>query len=331
MNNTIYIDKSSSNPDTYSSISEALDYILDFPEGYPVTISIAPGIYHEKLEVLRSDLTIIGSGKTPSDTIITYDDYAFDQMSDGTKRGTFRSYSVFIDANRVHVKNLTIENASGDENTHGQAIALYAEGDQLLFENVRLLGRQDTLFTGPLPPKELQPNGFIGPKQFAKRINGLQIYKDCYICGNVDFIFGSSTAYFENCMIESLAHNPDKQAIQGYVTAPSTPEGQEYGYVFQNCQFISSECADGTCYLSRPWRDFAKAVFLNCKLGSHIHPDMFHDWNKPNAREHVLYATYQNYKSAGSGESIFTIPQADFARELSDEEAKHYHINEVHS
>lgn len=331
MNNIIYVDHSSSNPDAYSSIREALALIMDLPENIPVTLSIAPGVYHEKLEISRSNLTIIGSGSCASDTVITYDDYAFDSMPDGTKRGTFRSYSVFIDANHVHVSNLTIENASGDENTHGQAIALYAEGNQLLFENVRLLGRQDTLFTGPLPPKELQPNGFIGPKQFAERINGLQIYKNCYICGNVDFIFGSATAYFENCIIESLAHNADSQAIQGYVTAPSTPEGQEYGYVFHNCQFISSECADKTCYLSRPWRDYAKAVFIECKLGSHIHPDLFHDWNKPNARAHVLYATYQSYCITSSGDKKHLLPQADFSKELSSVEAMHYNLSEVHS
>ena len=76
-------------------------------------------------------------------------------MADIGKLGTFRSYSVFIDTHDVTLQNLTIENASGDSLTHGQAIALYADGDRLVIDSCRLIGHQDTLFTGPLPPKEI--------------------------------------------------------------------------------------------------------------------------------------------------------------------------------
>ena len=213
MNQTIYVSKNSSGVDAFTSVSDAIASV-EAASDIPVTIEIAPGIYHEKIEIHRDNLTIVGTGTAPEEVVLTYDDFAFDDMPDGSKRGTFRSYSVFLDASNVTMKNLTIENASGDENTHGQAIALYAEGDHLYFENLRLIGRQDTLFTGPLPPKELQPNGFIGPKQFAPRINGRQHYKDCYICGNIDFIFGSATAYFEHCRIESLSHKSEQDAIQ---------------------------------------------------------------------------------------------------------------------
>ena len=115
--------------------------------------------------------------ESSSDTVISYDDYALDLMEDGSKRGTFRTYTIFIDTHDVTLQHLTIENASGDSATHGQAIALYADGDRLMIDSCRLLGHQDTLFTGPLPEKERQPGGFIGPKQFAPRINGRQYYK----------------------------------------------------------------------------------------------------------------------------------------------------------
>ena len=223
-------------------------------------------------------------------------------MPDGMKRGTFLSYSVFIDTHDITMKNLTIENASGDSATHGQAIALYADGDRLFFDNIRLLGHQDTLFTGPLPPKEKEPNGFIGPKQFAPRINGRQYYKNCYICGDVDFIFGSATAYFEGCVIESLSRFDEANAydengnarIQGYVTAASTAEGQEYGYVFSNCKLIAPQCPAESVYLGRPWREFAKTIFMNCEFGSHIHTERFHDWNKKEAHGTILYGEYKN-------------------------------------
>ena len=89
----------------------------------------------------------------------------------------------------------------------------FAEREGIRVQNCRLIGSQDTLFTGPLPEKEKEPGGFRGPKEFAPRINGRQYYKNTYICGGVDFIFGSATAYFENCTLESLPEGG------GYVTA----------------------------------------------------------------------------------------------------------------
>lgn len=285
----------------YTSITDAVNSIPDNNTEF-VTVYIEPGIYYEKLTINRPFITFAGTGTSNQDTILTYDDYALDLMPDGTKRGTFRSYSVFIDTHDITMRNLTIENASGNSATHGQAIALYADGDRLFFDNIRLLGHQDTLFTGPLPPKEKELNGFIGPKQYAPRINGRHYYKNCYICGDVDFIFGSATAYFENCTIESLSRyegadaydEQGKAKVQGYVTAASTPEGQEYGYVFSKCKLIAPQCPEASVYLGRPWREFARTIFLNCEFGSHIHPERFHDWNKKEAHDTIFYGEYQN-------------------------------------
>lgn len=297
----------------------------------PVSVWIEPGVYHEKITVNRPFVTLEGTGESSADTVLTFDDYANFIMEDGMKRGTFRSYSVFVDAHDVTLRNLTVENASGDSTVHGQAIALYADGDRLLVESCRLLGHQDTLFTGPLPPKEMEKNGFIGPKQYAPRINGRQYYKDCYICGDVDFIFGSATAFFENCTVESLRRfalqNPEEEKgaeaagkkenadskIQGYVTAASTPEGQKYGYVFSNCRFISGDCPAESVYLGRPWREFAKTVFVDCSFGAHIRAELFHDWNKRKARETVEYAVCDSDLRAGD-------EPADFVRVLNEEE-----------
>ncbi len=336
MQDKIYVSPSRDNPGCFTSVSDALHSIPEDNQK-PVTIFIAPGVYHEKITIDRAFVTLEGTGRNSEDTVLTYDDYANIVMDDGMKMGTFRSYSVFIDAHDVTLKNLTIENASGDSVTHGQAIALYADGDRLIVDSCRLIGHQDTLFTGPLPPKEIQKNGFIGPKQYAPRINGRHYYKNCYICGDVDFIFGSATAYFENCTVESLKRfedeveepvsgaageneiKPETQPkIQGYVTAASTPEGQAYGYVFYNCRLISKECLTGTVYLGRPWREYAKTVFVECSFGKHIRSELFHDWNKENARNTVLYAIGNcEYES----ESASSFPQkADFVRELDEEQ-----------
>ena len=117
----------------YSTISAALCSI-PANNTTPITIEIAPGVYREKLTIDKPFVTLLGVGEESSDTLITYDDYALDLMENGEKRGTFRSYSVFIDTHDVTLKHLTIENASGDSKSHGQAIALYADGDRLIIK-----------------------------------------------------------------------------------------------------------------------------------------------------------------------------------------------------
>ena len=155
---TLYVSRTPADASVYPTISAALDAIpMDLNE--PACIYLAPGIYHEKITINKPYLTILGTGKSNKDVVLTYDDYALAPMADIGKLGTFRSYSVFIDTHDVTLQNLTIENASGDSLTHGQAIALYADGDRLVIDSCRLIGHQDTLFTGPLPPKEIEPDG----------------------------------------------------------------------------------------------------------------------------------------------------------------------------
>ena len=309
----------------FCTIQDAIDSIPS-DNHTPVTIRIAPGIYREKLTLEKPCVTLLGLGDSPSDTVLSYDDFGNDTMPDGSRRGTFRSYTLFVHAADVTLRNLTVENASGDSATHGQAIALYAECDRFVVDSCRLLGHQDTLFTGPLPPKEIQKNGFIGPTQSAPRINGRQYYKNCYICGDIDFIFGSATAFFENCELESL-HREDPD-IEGYVTAASTPEGQEYGYVFSHCRFLGSSCAAGSVYLGRPWRNFAKTVLISCELGSHIHPAGFHDWNKTEAHGTIFYAEYNSVPSDAdncTAGSCRPYPhRSDFVTALDAVEAEHF-------
>lgn len=286
-----------------------------------VVIHIGSGIYREKLTITRPYITLEGDGQ--DNTILTYGDYANETMLDGSKRGTFRTASVRIDTHDFTARNLTFQNDSGYGHTVGQALALFVDGDRILLENCRLLGSQDTLFTAPLPPKEAQPNGFLGPSQFAPRVMGRHCYRNCYIQGDVDFIFGGAIAYFEDCIIFSQKpgdrkppESPSDEVIYGYITAASTPENETYGYVFKDCQLIS-DCPPHTVYLGRPWREFAKTVFIHCELGEHIHPLGWNDWNKPHGQFY-----YGEYDSYGAGASPNT--RADFSHQLSEEEANTY-------
>jgi pectinesterase len=298
----------------FSSINAAFTSIKDL-EG-PVTLLIKEGVYHEVLELTRPFVTLKGEG--PSKTVISMNRYAKEILDDGLKRGTFRSQTLFIDADNVTLKDLTVENTAGPGGKFGQALALYADGDGLLFENVHLKGFQDTLFTAPLPPSVIEPGGFRGPKEFAPRRMGHHIYRNCLIEGTVDFIFGGAACLFESCELRSRFEGKGEGEIAGYVTAASTPENEPYGYIFKNCRFTAEEgIAPASVYLGRPWRDFAKTVLINCELGSHIHPDGFHDWGKPSAREHCFYA---EYGSKGPGAR----KRSSFSHDLSETEAAYF-------
>jgi pectinesterase len=298
----------------FSSVQNAIDSICAGPE----TIFIKKGIYKERVEIKLDNITLIGENS--QDTIITDDYYALMPMEDGSKRGTFRSYTFFVNADNFSAYNITFENSSGFGKQVGQAIAVYAEGDRITFKNCRMLGHQDTLFTGPLPLHEKQPGGFVGPTEYSKRVPGRQLYEDCYICGEVDFIFGSATAYFKNCELYALNRN---EVINSFYTAPSTYEDQKYGYVFESCLF-SGNCPDRTVMLSRPWRIYAKVVLLNCEMSSQITEQGFHDWNKPESHETCYYAEYHC-----SGEGYVPDKRPDYIHQLTDNEAANYTKEQV--
>ena len=303
------------NSGDFNSIQQAVDSI---PAGTPETIYIKKGIYKERVEVRKNNISFVG--ENTDDTIITESYYARMIMPDGSKRGTFRSYTFFVYADNFTASNLTFENAAGFGDEFGQAIAVYAEGDNITFRNCKILGHQDTLFTGPLPMKEKQSGGFTGPTIDGIRRVVHQLYEDCYIAGEIDFIFGSATAYFKNCTLFALNRN---QEINAFYTAPSTYEGQAFGYVFESCTFTGN-CPPKSVALSRPWRIHAKTVLLNCSYSDQIIDEGFTDWNKPESHETVYYAEYN-----GHGEGFKPEKRAAYVHQLNESEAALYTLENV--
>lgn len=268
----------------FSTIQEA---ILSISNHQPETIYIKKGIYHEKLVIEKSHLTFIG--ESVNETIITFDDFAKKQWNSSEYYQTFRSYTAFIGADYLTFENLTFKNEAGKGSDVGQALAAYVDGNYLYFKNCRFLAHQDTLFTAPLPEAPIIPGSFVGPREHEPRRNSLQYYQNCYIQGDIDFIFGGATAYFETC---TLVSNP----LEGYsyITAASTPKNHPYGYVFESCQLLS-DAKPQSVYLGRPWRNYAHVAFLNCYMGEHIHPLGWDDWNKPEAHETIQFIEYNNH------------------------------------
>jgi len=294
--------KSYDNPDTivvardgtgeFRTVNEAIEVCRAFME-YHKVIFVKKGVYKEKL-IIPSWVTHIEIlGEDAEQTIITYDDHAnIYYPATGKGMGTFRTYTLKVEGNYITFRNITIENNAAKL---GQAVALHTEGDHLQFIGCRLLGNQDTVYTG---------------------VGGTRIlFKDCYIEGTTDFIFGPSTAWFEHCHIHSKANS--------YVTAASTPQEVAYGYVFNHCRLTAAQGINKV-YLGRPWRPYAHTLFMNCELGSHIVPAGWHNWNNPDNERTARYEEYNN-----TGEGASTKERVAWSRQLTKKQAAAVTIEQV--
>ncbi len=256
----------------YITIGEALQ-AGDYDD--EIIIEIEAGIYREKIHIDKKNVTLLGAGKDR--TVIEYGDGAYDTMPDGSKRGTFRSQTLFLGGEKCVLKDLTVRNTAGPGTEAGQALAVYADAGKVYMENVVLEAHQDTLFMAPLPLTERIAGGFLGPGMLKKRKPTQQYYRNCCIKGDVDFIFGGADAVFEDCEIVVRDRNAD---INGYVTAPSENPGK-LGMLFDGCSIHGeNDRMAGSVFLGRPWRPTGKAVFLDCRYDDCIHEKRFSEWNE---------------------------------------------------
>jgi pectinesterase len=279
-----YIVVSQDGSGDYTTIQQAVDNAKAFPYER-ITIFVKDGFYKEKVKIHEWNTNISLIGESKEKTIISYDDY-FGKINMGPN-STFYTPTLFVEGDNFIAKNLTIENTSGEV---GQAIALSVFADKVLIENCNLLGNQDTLY--------------------ASGDSAKQYYKNCYIEGTTDFIFGRATAFFESCIIYSKKSS--------YITAASTPQGVEYGFVFNNCKLTANDSVTNVS-LGRPWRIYAKTVFINCELGGHIKPEGWNNWSKPDAEKTTFYAEYNSF---GKGSKIDK--RVVWSHQLSKAEAEKY-------
>ena len=227
-------------------------------------IFVKAGTYQELVYVQREKRHVALVGEDPARTRITYHLKASDTGLDGLPIGTFRTPTVFIDADDFSAENLTFENAAGPV---GQALAVRVDGDRVVFRNMRFLGWQDTMLLN----------------------RGRHYVEDSLITGHVDFIFGGATAFFARCRIHVWR--------DGYITAPSTPADQPYGFVFQQAR-ISGAAAETRTYLGRPWRDAGATTFVDSTMSAVVRPAGWHNWDQP-ARERT--ARFAEFGSIGPG------------------------------
>jgi len=270
----------------YKYIQDAINALRVFPLA-PITLYIKNGVYNEKIELSANNTDVTFIGESVDKTIITYNDY-----SGRGKMGTFDSYTAKISGNRFKAENITFANSAGRV---GQAVALYVDADKAVFKNCKFLGNQDTIYNGG---------------EYAR-----QFFVDCHIEGTTDFIFGPATAVFKNCTIFSKANS--------YITAPNTPKDKEFGFVFLNCKVIVNEEVD-KLYLGRPWRAWAKSVFIKCELPKQIAPQAWDNWGNPENEKTAFFAEYEC-----TGEGFKPKERASWTHQLKKSEAERYTLKNI--
>lgn len=240
-------------------------------------ILVKPGTYEGQKLLAQHKHKVTLQGENAETTILSYNANVHEEQATDPR---FKGIGVVILADDFKADRLTFRNTSGD---HGQALALRIDGDRAVVTNSRMLGWQDTLMVN----------------------NGRQYFRNCYIEGRVDFIYGSGTAVFDQCEIRSKNG--------GYVTAASTPADRPFGFVFINSRLTGDPApwVDPTgriepkpqnkpvqAWLGRPWRPYGAVAFINCEMGEHIKPEGWHNWGKP---EQESTARYAEYGSKGPG------------------------------
>jgi polygalacturonase len=261
---TLYV--AASGTGDFSSIQRA----IDVAPASGAVISIGPGVYREVLKIGKPNIHLRSPYSDAAKTVIVFDNSA------GTSGGTSKSATVTVDGNHFTAENLTF--ANDFNRTHpqlpqgSQALAINVTGDRAVFRNMRFLGNQDTVYAA----------------------KNRQYFANCYIEGNVDFIFGDARAVFENCEI----HSNRKEG--GYITAQGKSEaGQDSGYVFNHCK-LTADPGVGHVWLGRPWRPFATVIFLNTEMGAFIEPAGWREWH-PGETKYLDTVFYAEYNSTGPG------------------------------
>jgi len=281
----------------FKTIQAAIYAVRDLSQ-QKVTIHLKKGLYREKIVIPSWKTNIVLEGEDAANTLITWDDYAGkklpvrDEFLKADSIRTYTSYTLLIEGNDCSIKNLTIRNTAGRV---GQAVALHVEGDRFTAINCRLLGNQDTLY--------------------AATENSRQYYKDCYLEGTTDFIFGEAIVLFSNCSIKSLGNS--------YITAAATRPGHLFGFVFMDCKLIADSAATKV-YLGRPWRPYAKTVFIRTEMGGHIVKQGWDNWRNPANESTVLYAEYKSYGAGAEGSG-----RVKWSRQLSKKEFKKYTVKNI--
>lgn len=282
----------------FTTVQQAIDAAPDFSHD-TTTIFIKDGIYKEKIMVPSSKRLLKLVGENADSVILAYDNYASKKNIVGENMGTSGSASFYLFASDFTAENITFQNSAGPV---GQALAIFIAADRARFIHCRFIGFQDTIYT--------YGNGN------SCAVQGREYFRDCYIEGATDFIFGSAIAVFDHCTVFCREGGH-------YITAASTPKGNAFGYVFLHCN-ITGNASPHSFYLGRPWRPYARVVYIQCHLGNTINPAGWSNWHQTDNDKTAYYA---EYKDTGPGAAIGR--RVMWSHQLSNEEATQYTLKNI--
>lgn len=265
------------------------DAIKSVPSGNKkrVIIWIGAGDYFEKviIDKTKQFITLYGEpGKTPR---IMWDDTA-------AELGTFGSATLIALPDYFMAVNLIIVNSSPRpdyKKTKGpQALAMRIDGNKAAFYNCRFIGFQDTLCDD----------------------RGFHFFKDCYVEGTVDFIFGRGTSLYLN----SEMHVVDDKGLRVITAQGRNSPTDTSGYSFVHCKITGS----GTgIYLGRAWMAAPKVVYAYTEMGNVVNPEGWSNNFQPERSKTVFYG---EYKCTGPGAS--TDHRVKYTKKLTDAEAQKF-------
>ncbi len=305
----------------FTSIQEAVDALPETEEGCPAQILVRAGEYREKVVIHRNHVRL--KGEDAEKTVLAWNACAKDRYEDGTEKTTFLSATLMTTGLDIEVENLTMVNDAGDGRAVGQAVAVYAAGDRGVWRGCRFIAHQDTLYCGPLREPDVTKD--VGSRrgcaeayplvQDGPLTSSSQYFENCYIRGDVDFIFGCYRAWFERCTLFMNERG-------GFYTAANTHPEQPFGFVFRRCR-LTGACGPGQGFLGRPWRKGAATVFLECEMGEQVAPEGFCDWDA----ERVVTGRYGEWRTTGARADQGTRHPSQ--KRLTDEEAAQITISRV--
>jgi len=286
-------------------------------------ILIAKGTYREIVTIHKNNITLRGDGADPAATVIVDDHNA------GENGGTLHSSTVNVYADDFHADHITFANDFNKTHSQisqgSQALALLLQGDRAVLRNVHLLGNQDTLFAGHPGGCPNDGSPCCGKNATTACKPARSYFSDCFIAGNVDFIFGDGAAVFDHCEIHSTLH-----AAGGYLTAQSrnSADQKDSVYVFNHCT-LTAEPGSGPIFLGRPWRPYATVVYLHTVMGDHIDPAGWHEWHAGTTHS-LETATYAEFDSTGPGATAAKLAQREpHSKQLTAAQARAYSTHAV--
>ncbi|MBN1653367.1 MAG: acyl-CoA thioesterase, partial [Deltaproteobacteria bacterium] len=288
---------------THTTVQAAINAANTAGGAERVYILIKPGTYRELVCVKGAEpITLYGAGGDANAVTIVYDNYngktvdaahmnPCQDVSSKTTYGTSGSSTFFISAKGFQAKNLTIANDfnEGTQTSSVQAVALTVQGDQAIFENVRFIGNQDTLQV----------------KSSSATAVARSYFKESYIEGDTDFIFGRGTAVFDGCTITYVTSRKNN----GAYFAPSTEAANAFGFLVINSKIVSDAASPlATARLGRSWDDSSatepngQLVIRDSEIGSHIKVDA--PWTSAATSDRVFDANTNRlyeYRNTGPG------------------------------